>query len=422
MEKLKLRLLLPSLAVIVIATMVPAGLRHPSLHSISYSFDPSDFANNILLYVPLGIALGGASLLRATFCGFAMATLAECLQMWYVDRIPSPLDILSNTLGAAAGYLLAKVIMRFHHDPTSLPIPRWIAPVGIVVGILGAVGLVYHQPASDFSNWDANANLSVGSRNNDVSALQIYPYTLTDVQVQSLHCAEDASLPGGGLLPTNDQRSIYDALTRQNQLTLVACVNIHDIEPYRVSRSVTYAKDRERNFTLAGIGDALIFILRTPSSAPYGRAAAALSGPVLVPNRPVLAVAVYDGRLSRLFVDGHLAAHIDLRERRPHLPGHVLRLLPQPVPVREIEWGAAEALLAGLLATGILGTFGVPHARWQRITTGVVSGMVVGAIVWAFGVSAPHLGLRILLESIVAGITIAVSATAGSGTPAAAST
>ena len=409
MEQLRLRLLLPSAALIVITTMVPAGLRHPSLHYIAVSFDPTDFVNNILLYMPLGIALGATSLLRATASGFFLSTFAECLQISYVDRIPSPVDVASNTLGTMLGYLVAKAIQRMRHDPTSLPIPRWLAAVAMVVGIAGAFGLIYHPPHSDFSNWDPAAQLSVGPWSGSVSNVQIYPYSMTDSQIHGLSCAGQAALPSGGFSPASDPRAIYNALTPQSRMTLVACLKGHDPLP-RMRRIVTYGRDHERNFALAQMFDTLVFLVRTPSSGPAGWASAAQSGPVLGADRQVLAVAVYDGSISRLFVDGQLAGRADLGERRPHLPGRVIGWLPQPVPVREIELGMAEALLAGLLAAGMLGTFGVPHDPWLRAGTGVAAGVIVGGIVWTLGVSAPHLGMRILLESIAAGLTIAISA------------
>jgi hypothetical protein len=408
MEELRLRLLLPSIALIVITTMVPAGLRHFSLHAIVTSFDPTDFSNNILLYMPLGIALGGTSLLRATTSGFLLSSLAEFLQISYVDRMPSPIDVTSNTLGAVVGYLVAKAIQRMDHDPTSLPIPRWLAAISMVVGILGAIGLIYHPPPSDFSNWEPAAHLSIDPWKGNLSQLQIYPYSMESSQIQGLSCAKAADFPAGGLLPAGDEHSFFEALTRQKRLTIAACLESNDFAP-RISRIVTYARARERNFTLAQMGSGLVFLVRTPASGPNGWASAVHSGAVLEANREVLAVGTYDGRISRLFVDGQLAGQADLGERRPHLPGRVLSWLPQPVPVREIELGAAEAVLAGLLSLGILGTFGVPPGPWLRAMTGVAAGGIVGGIVWVFGVSAPHLGTRILLESIAAGLTIAVS-------------
>jgi hypothetical protein len=392
--------------------MIPAGLRHLSLHSIAYSFDPTDFINNILLYVPLGIALGATSLLRASLCGLCLSTLAESLQIGYVDRIPSPVDIASNTLGAVLGYLAARAILRLtSHDPRSLPIPRPAAAIAMLVSILGAIGLVYRMPPSDFSNWNADAHLKVGPWNGSTSQLQIYPFVLSAAQIRDLTCTGTSPLPGGGLLPTSNQRSLYDVLVRQNQLALLACLNSQGVEPYRMRLIVTYAKNwSERNFTLARMGDSLTFLLRTPASGPNGHASAVQSGPVLTAHRDVFVAAVYDGRVSRLYIDGQLAGQSDLGARRPHLPGRVLSWLPQPLPMREIEQGGAEALLSGLLCVGILGCFGVPRQRWLRSVAGIGAGALIGSIVWIVGVSAPYLGMRILLESIVAGVTIAVSA------------
>ena len=413
MDWLRLRLLLPSIALIVVTTMIPAGLRHLSLQSIAYSYDPTDFVNNILLYLPLGIALGGWSLLRALVCGVSLSTFAELLQIGFVDRIPSPVDVLSNTLGIVLGYLAGKAILRAtHHDPRALPVPRPVAVIAIVVAIVGAVGLVYRAPIADFSDWSREAHLAVGPWNGSISQLQIYPFAMAAAQIHDLACA--GTPPVGGLLP-GDDRGLYDALVPQSQLTLLVCLNSHDLETYRMTRIVTYGVQRsERNFALAQMGDTLAFLLRTPSSGPSGPASAARSGPVLVANRDVFVVAVYDGRVSRLYVDGQVAGQADLAARRPHLPGRVLSWLPQPLPIRAIELGGAEALLSGLLSAGILGIFGVPRRGWLRLSAGLAAGAVIGGIVWIAGVSATHLGLRILLESMVAGLTIAIAAEAAS--------
>ena len=49
--------------------MIPTGLRHPSLSYIQDIFNTTDFVNNLILYMPLGIALGGTSLIRAFLFG-----------------------------------------------------------------------------------------------------------------------------------------------------------------------------------------------------------------------------------------------------------------------------------------------------------------------------------------------------------------
>src|SRR5271154_5771333 len=75
LKRLRLRLLVPTIALIVVATMIPVGLRHPSRRYIQYVFDPADFLNNILLYMPLGIALCGTSLRRAFLFGLSLSTV-----------------------------------------------------------------------------------------------------------------------------------------------------------------------------------------------------------------------------------------------------------------------------------------------------------------------------------------------------------
>ncbi len=53
LTRLRLRLLLPSIALIVPSTMVPTELRHPSLAYFNNLFTAADFVSNLVLYVPL---------------------------------------------------------------------------------------------------------------------------------------------------------------------------------------------------------------------------------------------------------------------------------------------------------------------------------------------------------------------------------
>jgi len=86
--------------------MVPTGLRHPSLAYIDNTFTADDFVSNLVLYVPLGIALSGSSLIRAFLVGLSLSTSGEVLQLGYVGRVPSFFDIAANTCGAVGGYLI----------------------------------------------------------------------------------------------------------------------------------------------------------------------------------------------------------------------------------------------------------------------------------------------------------------------------
>ena len=176
------------------------------------------------------------------------------------------------------------------------------------------------------------------------------------------------------------------------------------------ARIVTISHDpANRNFTLGQIRDTLTFRLRTPASGPNGTSPALYTGPVLSLNRPTFVAAVYDGRYSRLYVDGKQVAQVDVGAHRPHLSGHLMRWIPLPIPVREVELGAAEMLYSGLFALGMFALTGVPLRRSMRLLLGVLAGVIIGGITWGFGISEPSLGIRILAECIAAGLVVAAS-------------
>jgi hypothetical protein len=415
--------------------MIPIGLRHPSLGYVDNRFEYPDFLNNILLYMPLGIALSGSSLLRTFLFGLSISTVAETLQLGYVDRIPSVSDVVSNTLGALVGYLVALLWLRVTgSDPTLLRIPRLLAAAGIPVAIIGAILLVDHPTESDFSNWSPTFHLAIGNEltgdrpwTGTISEFQVYPFAMPpseidDLARQAAH-AGNVALPSGGLissaisqlpygsslLSSDEEIRFHDALVRQNQMTLLVSMQTNNLEQ-SPARIITYSQDPgNRNFTLAQIHDTLTFRLRTPASGPNGSNPALYSGPVLSPDRPAFVAAVYDGRISRLYVNGDLVAHADLGARRPRLPRRALAFFPREVPIREIELGASESFLSGLFSLGIFGLVGVPRQSSMRLFAGAVAGVAIGGAVWIFGVSESHLGVRILLECVGAGAMIAAS-------------
>ena len=381
LPRLRLRLLAPSITLIVVATMIPVGLRHPSLRYIDNSLQLPDFLNNILLYMPLGIALSGSSLLRTFLFGLSISTAAEVLQMGYVDRIPSGFDITSNTCGAVVGYLVAMVWLRATgSDPKSLRIPRPVSAMGIPVAILGLFLLVHHPTRSDFSNWSPSFHLAIGNEltgnrpwAGTISEFQIYPFAMAPSQIDDLaHQAADAdntAFPRGGLIPpansqipygrpllsSEEELSFHNALVTHNQLTLLVCLRTSNLDQSGPARIITYSQDPgNRNFTLGQIHDTLTFRLRTPISGANGANPALYSGPVLSVGRPAFVAAVYDGRISRLYVDGKLVAHADLGARRPRLPRRVLAWLPREMPIREIELGASESSSEWIIHAGNL--------------------------------------------------------------------
>jgi hypothetical protein len=438
--RLRLRLLAPAIGLIVAATMIPIRLRHPSLSYIQDTFYPGDFVNNLLLYLPLGIALGGSSLRRAFLFGLCLSTGAEVLQIGYVDRIPSFADIGCNTCGAVMGYLAARVYFwATGHDLKSLRVPRPVAVVAILLAVTGTFALVYHRTRSDFSNWNPAFHLAIGNEltgdrpwDGTVSALQIYPFAMAPPQISDLAVRaatsaganEPSELPGGGLLPPVDfttghgrpllspqqEQSLYKTLVSHSQLTLLVAMRPGNLKQIGPARVITYSQDSyERNFTLGQVLNTLTFRLRTPNSGVNGTSPALVSGPVLSLDRTSFVAVVYDGRISRLYVDGEPVSQTDLSLRRPHLPWRILSRLPGAIPVREVELIGSEMLFSGLFALGIFALGGVPQRASIRFFAGAAAGAVIGGTIWAFGVSEAALGIRILLECVAASLVIAAS-------------
>jgi Concanavalin A-like lectin/glucanases superfamily/VanZ like family len=415
--------------------MIPLRLRHPSLRYIIDAFDLSDITNNAILYLPLGIALGGSSLKRAFLFGLCLSTCAETLQLGFVDRIPSFVDIATNTSGAVAGYLLARLWVPAGASPT-LRLPRPVTMVAIPVAILGSLGLAHARPTSDFSNWNSTFHLAVGNELNGmrpwagtVAEFVVYPFAMSTSQISGIaHQGEtsagavagpmrEADLAkrfGDSLLSREQEVKLYDALVGANRMTLLVWMRTDNLEQSGAARVVTYSQDLlNRNFTLAQVRNTLTFRVRTPASGGNGTDPALFSGPVLSANKTSFVAAVYDGRISRLYVDGKDVAHTDLGAKRPRLPKRILSWLPGSIPIREIELVGAEILLSGLFAIGVFGLVGVPDRLMIRFFVGAMAGGAIGGMTWAFAVSEVGLGIRILVECVAAGLVVAASVERG---------
>jgi hypothetical protein len=436
-SRTRLHLLGPAILLIVAGTMIPTGLRHPSLSYINNGFNLDDFINNMLLYVPLGIALSGSSLRRAFLLGLSLSTGAEILQLGYVDRIPSFVDIASNTGGAIAGYLATRFFLRNRGGQlTFLKLNRAFAAAAIAIALLGTASLVHPLLASDFSNWSPSFQLAAGNEltgkrpwSGTISELCIYPFAMSAEQIEQLahpsggsNAAAPFGTPVAGpmkpdkanngrpLLSRQEDLRLYAALVTRSQMTLLVWLRPDNLEQTGPARIVTYSHDwMYRNFTLAQMRNTLTFRLRTPASGLNGSDPALYTGPVLSLDHTSFVAAVYDGRISSLYVDGKLAAHTDLGAHRPRLPHRILSWLPGSLPIHQIELCGAEIILSGLFTVGIFALCGVPGRRLHRYLLGAAAGSAIGAVVWVFAVSEPRLGFRIVLECVMAGLFMSTS-------------
>ena len=439
LTRLRLRLLLPSIALIVIGTMVPTGLRPPSLAYINNLFTAADFVNNLVLYMPLGIALSDSSLVRAFLVGLTLSTSAEVLQLSYVGRIPSFVDIASSTCGAVVGYLAAMFWRRATgYNPVSLRVYRPLARAAIPIAIFGTMMLLFHHPRSDFSNWDPTYHLAIGNEltgnrpwAGTISEAAIYPFAMAPSQINDLTSGKSgpytseapiihlvAAGSGRPLFSKAEELRLYDALVRTNQLTLLISMRTSNLEQIGPARIITYSQDRShRNFTLGQIRNSLSFRLRTPESGTNGNDPSLISGPVLSLNHTFFVAEVYDGRVSKLYVDGNCVGQVDLGAKKPRLPEWISARLPGSLPIREMELGGAQILFSCLFSLGILALVGIPRRPSTRLFAGALAGVAIGGTTWVFGVTEPSLGIRILLECVAAGLVIVASVEADTAAP-----
>ncbi|MCU1251794.1 MAG: VanZ family protein, partial [Edaphobacter sp.] len=406
---------------------------------INNLFTAADFVSNLVLYVPLGIALSGSSLVRAFLVGLTLSISAEVLQLSYVGRIPSFIDIASCTCGAVVGYLAAMFWRRATgYNPVSLRVYRPLALAAIPIVIFGTMILLFHRPRSDFSNWSSTFHLATGNEltgdrpwAGTISEFAIYPFAMAQSQISDLNSRRSGSYssepPIVSLAPTGSGRPLlskpeelrlFDTLVRTNQLTLLVSMRTSNLEQTGPARIITYSQDRtQRNFTLGQIRNSLTFRLRTPDSGPNGNDPALISGPVLSLNRTFFVAEVYDGRFSKLYVDGKCVGQVDLGAKRPRLPKRISAWLPGSLPIREMELGGAQILFSGLLSLGILALVGIPRRLSTRLFAGAMAGAAIGGTTWVFGVTQPSLGIRILLECVAAGLVIVASVEADTAGP-----
>jgi VanZ family protein len=107
------------LAVIAVITLLPFRFVVPGQLGFVRIIDASDFAANILLFLPFGFLYAlslddeaPAAALRALALGTLASIAVEVVQMFEPERYPSPADIVANGLGAGIGGVLCGAAKR----------------------------------------------------------------------------------------------------------------------------------------------------------------------------------------------------------------------------------------------------------------------------------------------------------------------
>lgn len=96
--------------VTAVITLAPFRFAWPTVFTLSWLVDPADVVANVLLFLPLGFLLrlatrptGRGGQARIVVAACLTSAALEALQLFLPGRFASPVDVLSNTLGAWLG-------------------------------------------------------------------------------------------------------------------------------------------------------------------------------------------------------------------------------------------------------------------------------------------------------------------------------
>lgn len=133
---------------VLAATAVPIEFRAPGDATLNFGIFTSDVLANVAGYVPVGLVLAELGPGRALLTAVLIATLAEAGQFVMMHRDPSVVDVVANTLGAAAGIAISQ---RFRIRSLGFRLSRRKALVAAVLAcalILGERTMSGYVPSS----------------------------------------------------------------------------------------------------------------------------------------------------------------------------------------------------------------------------------------------------------------------------------
>lgn len=396
----RLRLFPLAAALVVFATAVPIELRPP--RAPDFSLGVLDFVGNLLLYLPLGVALARRPARRAAAIGLLTATAIEVLQIWFVGRYPGMFDVLANASGQVIGHRLGRAfLVDSPRERAFLPVSRetsFAAAIGVVaLAILWTAA----KPGSDFSNWSPDFRLLTGNEVTgdrpwrgriDVLGIGSEPLTIREVQrfsaltdpelrtaLKGLHAAYLADFPldfetrGAHEMSPGVAHALYIQARTRNALTVVARVATGSTAQTGPSRLVSFSKNTvARNFDLGQEGPRLWFRVRTPLSGDNGMDGDLYveTSPVFVDERPITIVATYDGGVARVFSNGGLVGRRNIAAAACAIP----TTCDSDLPLASAAFGA----LASLIPLGSWRPRTLLTARSVMLACGIAAALFIG--------------------------------------------
>ncbi len=368
---------------------------------------------NVALFVPLGLALRGTLtqcrseagiVLLAGLLGAAVSAGVESLQSQLPSRIPSTIDLITNTTGTAIGALLFPVsharilagLRALRARLQSVLVGRNLA-VGAVAYLFAAgVASVWLQRQTALVGWDASmplvfANEATGDRPwvGDLLLLEIADAPLAALaagRVIRRFPAIETTTDNAPSLMFADGAALSQAINATGQLSLRLDFKTSQPEQFGPARLVSISKDGlARNLTIGQQGDALVVRLRSPTTGDNGRNPEFALPGVFRAAAPQTVLLSYDGRELQVYAGTQDATVFHLS------PGSVLAGMLGATKVNELR-GQRLAFLALALAppTALL-ALAAGRRRWPPALQLSLAIIFCGALGW---------GLEALLAAV----------------------
>lgn len=364
----RLHLLPLALVAIIATTAIPIELR--SALWWDGGFDSADFAENLLLYAPLGAALWRRRPSIVFLVAMALSAAIELLQMWQVGRYSSPYDVAANAGGALIAALAWTKLAHGTALRADMPLlsRRWLgAAAAVVLGL----SLVWNLPvrSSGLRDWNPDFALLLGNElthdrpwAGTIGALALLPGALSAARTSVLRASDstiDSTVRGQALyvqsqpvvltageplrLPGGIAREFAGASVRANGFTVAARIAPANVVQEGPARIVSFSADPfHRNFDLGQEGRKLVLRVRTPVSGENGAKFPTESEPILEAGKEILVLASYDGGIARIEVDGALVGRRNLAAAGCAVPA----LCDESLPAAWTLFGAALAIIA----------------------------------------------------------------------------
>ncbi|MEA5564484.1 VanZ family protein [Anabaena sp. UHCC 0399] len=371
-----------SILAVFLATLYPfnfSDVDNFSLPEVILSFNNSssfqDQVNNILLFMPLGFSLARflqslkiksrLQILLVILASLSLSLTVEVLQIFLPSRMPTPADLLNNTLGGFLGYIGFYIWNKksFNMTVERIETSRFSQSnqqiLGFFIGYLFVTLLIslLWQSTTNLSNWDVNYPLIIGNERTGDKPWQGYiseihiadkalsrnqigqvlrnssyfdnlgDYLLVHYQFNEKCCYQDKTLQLPKLIwqgePINQDGSqgvflsnnhwlqtsapvtkLSEKISQTSEVTISAIVKAANTEQDGPARIISISDNSfRRNLTVGQEGNSLDFRIRTPITGENGSELKLNIPNIFVDTRPHHLVITYARGTIQVYVD-----------------------------------------------------------------------------------------------------------------------